>query len=844
MRGRLGHVLAVAILAALVTAVFRDVVLGRHTLFYYDILLQNYPFRHFFADALRDGRIPLWCGSIYGGFPLFAEGQASPLYPVQMALFLLLDDVTAFNVSVLLHLVMAGTFTYLLLRAWGSRWEASLFGGAAYALSGVLLARLLHTNMVYGAAYLPALPLCVERFRATGRPRHLAAAGGVLALMLLSSHPFVTTAAVLFTAAHYGLALGTRDRTGLRPVGNRVWVLAGLPVIVGIGVGIAAAQVLPTAELIAASSRGAPPEEFRSVGSLPPLHLLTAIVPDLFGTPATGSYRGGLGSEFYREWCGYVGLSTLALALLGALWRPDRTRGMLAGTALLGTLTSLGSHSVVHGALHSLPLLSAQRIPGRYLILVGFATCALAGLGLDRLMSARGRVAPRVLAGPAVFAAAVAATVVLALSVNAAAFAPGADVSPAGSAAALELLGSLTRAALLGAAVTGVVTARLLGRLPPRPAAAALLVLLVVDLAPFGRAANPTADRSVLLTPPHTAAVMAGEPGPWRMLRTTEENWVGPAAADRVDPFTPAWRGHESRYAEATAPLIANSAMLWDVDSLEGFGPLAPRRYLALMGQPGFLGSRPALHPTRAMLDLCNVRFVVTDRPLEHRDLRLVDVDDDLGLAVYRNEAALGGAWLVSHWSVAASEQRAIELVRDAAFRPHRTAVLEDTPLDWRADPPPVGAHGEPAGAARIERWEDGAIDVVTDTGDWALLVISDAHDPGWRATVDDRPAEVLRADVLLKGVVVPPGRHLVRLRYRPPSAAGGRLISVAFLVLCPLVGAALRRWRPAVLATRPSSRRAPPLGRAGAAILLALAGVVLGTLLVACVRDSSALLL
>ena len=72
-----------------------------------------------------------------------------------------------------------------------------------------------------------------------------------------------------------------------------------------------------------------------------------------------------------------------------------------------------------------------------------------------------------------------------------------------------------------------------------------------------------------------------------------------------------------------------------------------------------------------------------------------------------------------------------------------------------------------------------------------AHLVLVDAYDPGWRATVDGRPSPVLRANVAFRGVALPAGRHVVEFLYRPRSVMWGLWISGAAL----LAGAALAAW-------------------------------------------------
>ena len=61
-----------------------------------------------------------------------------------------------------------------------------------------------------------------------------------------------------------------------------------------------------------------------------------------------------------------------------------------------------------------------------------------------------------------------------------------------------------------------------------------------------------------------------------------------------------------------------------------------------------------------------------------------------------------------------------------------------------------------------------------------ALLVVNDAFWPGWRAAIDGRPAEILAADVLVRAVRWPAGRHTLVMTYAPPEVAWGWGLSAA----------------------------------------------------------------
>jgi uncharacterized membrane protein YfhO len=99
-----------------------------------------------------------------------------------------------------------------------------------------------------------------------------------------------------------------------------------------------------------------------------------------------------------------------------------------------------------------------------------------------------------------------------------------------------------------------------------------------------------------------------------------------------------------------------------------------------------------------------------------------------------------------------------------------------------------VGAAQRPLAPARIILYESRRVRIEADADAPALLVLNDANYPGWRAWVDGRPAPILAADHLFRGVSVPTGRHVVEFVYRPASFLWGLAVSVlAFLFLAGL---------------------------------------------------------
>ena len=104
--------------------------------------------------------------------------------------------------------------------------------------------------------------------------------------------------------------------------------------------------------------------------------------------------------------------------------------------------------------------------------------------------------------------------------------------------------------------------------------------------------------------------------------------------------------------------------------------------------------------------------------------------------------------------------------------------------------------HGDPVAPRLLEQSLHRLVFEIDAPAD-GLFVVLEGHDPGWRATVDDEPAVVLRTNLIFRGVEVPKGSHRVTLSYDPPGVrALWWLWLLGMLGLCALAVDELRRAR------------------------------------------------
>jgi hypothetical protein len=249
------------------------------------------------------------------------------------------------------------------------------------------VAQLDHAAIIHSAAWLPLIIWSLEMLRR--KPSAFWFAVGCLGVVCsnFAGHSQIFTYSLL-TAAAYALAFGWHAPVGRR----RYYLLSALMLMVGIGLG--AIQIIPTLELVSLSMRATVSFEWFTSYSLPLRQIPMLLFPVLFGgLPEYGS------AIYFGEWnlielSGYIGLLPLMLAAAGAIAAPNRRLSIFwLSLGLLAFLFALGGATPLARIIYRIPVLSLFRVPARSFFLLAFAVSVLAGFGIRAVLD--GRVARR-----------------------------------------------------------------------------------------------------------------------------------------------------------------------------------------------------------------------------------------------------------------------------------------------------------------------------------------------------------------------------------------------------------------------------------------------------------------
>ena len=425
----------------------------------------------------------------------------------------------------------------------------------------------------------------------------------------------------------------------------------------------------------------------------------------------------------------FLGIVAFSLAIIAvaAAWRRPEVK-LFAALAIGGFAYTLGIHNVFQGLLYAIvPMVEKARSPYMATVILGFGAAVLAAFGVEQLRIRRE--AEWVRRGAWIL---LGAGLILCVVMFCFFWSRNFAIQSDDRFAMTMLIAVGAGALLLGWHR---------GALSPRSAGALLVGLMLIELG--NMSGNAVADRS-----------------DYGRMQWLHKLWKNRDIADFLNaqrkPF---------RIDIDTNELAQNWGEYNNIDELKT--DLASVTVNETV--PEFWSSQGR--------SLFNVRYTVGRSTVIPNATQVFEGAG--GIKVFENPHALPRAWAVHKLLEFTKESQAHDFIRDR-FEDLRYMAFELSPSGINL--PVCGATDD----VTVTRYEPERVDIRANMACDGMVVLADTFYPGWKATIDGKPAVIHEVDFTMRGISVPRGNHQIKYRYRPASVyLGGTLTALGILGAC-----------------------------------------------------------
>jgi hypothetical protein len=707
-----------------------------------DVVTQIFPWRAFAKESIRNREIPLWNPYILSGTPFQANGQSALFYPPNW-IFYLLPMPIAWTASLLLKIILLGTFTFLLARALGCSVLAAVGAGVVLTMSGFFWAWL-PWQSVDSALWLPLMCFAVYRLHQKGRGTILA--GFSFAMPVLAGHPetviYVTGLTTLFAVCLCANTWITRKDAARASRFLLLFLVSGL-----IATGIAAVQLLPTLHWLQFT--------YRSLsmpwGSLRFAEAAALFSRDLSHNPNVSGIQIPAGAA-------YAG--AFALIMIPVSWFfPNRRLAIWFSIVLFLAFAVAFGLEPLASISQWMPILHGLK-KDRMLLIVDFALALMCGMGLSAVETNKNQNRRPILrlAFIACVLALIGTTCLGHSRVHVQWWrAPG------------SIIPFLVAALALAAA-------RTIGRLPGRKFAVGALALLVIDLGSYAYGHIPFVGPETLYPPAPVFDFLKTHSQPFRIVS------VNTAAGMNFEPMY-------GQFAAGGFDIMLKRITDFACNAIEN-----DRSFVS------FDAGRLIRTPNH-IIDMLNVKYLLATTENESAGCllqapdRFTPVFMDGSALVFENRHTIDFATVVPTEGVQVIKDENAQLARVTGeeFDPRRQVVLPESPaLMTNRIRPSDGQESHLSGYVRHANRFHFEIDSPFS----GVLVVSEMHFPGWRVYVDGVEQPLLRANYAFMAAGISSGRHRVLFEFHPAVFYWGLGISLVTLLAIVMTAIVLRLQR------------------------------------------------
>ncbi len=736
----------------------------------FDVIKLFYPFREFTIEQFKGAQWPLWNPYNFSGNIHLATYQSAVFYPLNL-LYFVLPLIDAWSWLVILQPILTGFFMHLFLKEIGLSKKASFFGALVFAFSGRMLAWMEESLVIeHSFLWLPLILCAVERIGKKIKPTNVALfvfgiTASILAGFLQMTLYVLATVLAWIVFRYWGFK--RKDFKKLTVLGLGLFFSFLL----------SAVHVWPAIEAYFHSPRGLVNAKFLFDQYLMrPWHLITFLAPDFWGNP--GAYN-HFGKGFYHEKVIFIGIPALLLALFALKSRLKNSKLRFFKWLSLITL-SLGFFPLGWVLYYSrLPLFSVM-MPARIFFLSTFGFCVLAAFGVDVYF--KHRVKWKDWKGLVIILSSV--LVMSWLFVPLCWF----FISQKGAMISLRNL-----------------------ILPTGFFASSIIIILapwLKDHFSFLKKLNENKAKFLSLGGLTALSIFSSFYFANKFLYFSERKFVFPEVGVITELKEVA--GIDRVWSYGDGCMEKNMNIYYGLYSPEGYDALFSQRYGELLHSQKTKGEissqitrtdaeiQPASEGEevfnnwyrRRLLSLLGVKYIFETKLGDAKDLIITEEErfppeffqfvwEDQSFKIWEYQEALPRAFLVNDYLIETDKQKIVDHLFDKDFDLGKKIILEKEPgLEIKKE------EANEKESVEIIEYTPNQVSLETEALAPALLFLSDNYYPGWKATIDGKKAEILRADYSFRALALSAGKHQIVFSYEPGVFYWGLRVSIFSLIL------------------------------------------------------------
>jgi len=709
---------------------FNRIVFGNYY-FFEDFLYQYYPFRNFFVTSLRNGTFPLWDPYVFAGTSLIGDIQNALFYPFNIILVLFVKrgvlSFYALELQNILHILLAGIFTYMYGREIKLSKNASMISAVTFMFSGFLITRMIHLTFVNVIVWLPLILLFLQKALNEKSYFYSILGGLFMGLSMLAGSPQFSLH-IFYFLVFYTLFFIVTNRENSSVIKS----FSFLSIILIISLGIAAIQYLPAFEYSKYTVRESISFKDSSVFSIHPGYLLTLLVPKLFrdfsGTAQTyvvSSLEIGEAYGSFWERAIYLGIFPFILLFFSFKDRKNKLIWFFAAMAVFFLIAAFGKYTPLYKFIYyCLPGFNKFRIPGRFSGLFSFSMAILAGFGANVFFDKRKIKFPKVLFWLIGLVLIFWILIYTGIFKNISKFTANIDVYK-------NIKKQYSFFVLFLSLSLVIVFLRTKKVLSMNYLAIFSVMLIFIDLFNFGHNFNQSKISPQEFYTFHELVKYFQEESKKEKFRIN------------------AIEGNQ-------LILKRNSGNIYQLELIEGYTPLRIKRFVEF-----------SQLPSDRKLDLLNVKY------------KFSLAKEGGGIKIVSKKGYVPRAFMVYKYTLEKEEDNILDMLSEEEFRYFDEVILEENPL--------ISLSGEkklPEYKIGNKLFEVNRISLKVQTSASGFLVLSEIYNPGWQAYIDGQETKIYCADYTLRAIPVEKGIHQVEMVYNPRTFRTGRIITVCTLVL------------------------------------------------------------